>query len=267
MPYHGDSMRSTGLRVVVACAASVACNAVSGVDDLQFGGRDATGSAATTGAVGGRGGTTSAGDGGSGNAASVGGAGGCGACKTPPTQCHAGAGRCDRELGECVYAPLPARSPCEDGSGCTVGDQCDGTGSCVPGPLCPNLDLCKFVQCVADECASSDVADGTSCGNQPAARCCGGSCVDISVNTSHCGGCGSTCSPNQACESVANTATCEPSPEHTTGRCMCDSTSECPEGQICRTTLPYAGRCTPDDASGCVGKFTNLDLCPNYCGY
>jgi len=113
------------------------------------------------------------------------------------------------------------------------------------------------------------VADGTSCGVDPADRCCGGTCVDISTDTAHCGGCGLTCLSDEVCESVADTPDCDPHPVSTSGRCTCNASDlDCPPGQVCRTLTPAANRCAPDDDADCPsGMFVDVQLCPNYCAY
>jgi hypothetical protein len=188
-------------------------------------------------------------------------------CNAPPGPCSSPQGQCQPD-GSCEYPPLPAESECEDGDPCTLGDQCDGQGRCVAGPACPIVDECQVGECTDEGCAYAPLPDGTQCGEDAADRCCGGECVDISSDEDHCGGCNTACAVNQECEPVEATAECMDGPPETSGRCRCAmADDECPLGQICRTQLPYAGRCAPTGAAGCDGVFVEVQLCPNYCSY
>jgi hypothetical protein len=44
---------------------------------------------------------------------------------------------------------------------------------------------------------------------------------------------------------------------------------ECPDGQICRTLMPYPNRCTPNVATQCAAGQMLIDVtsCPNFCRY
>jgi hypothetical protein len=188
-------------------------------------------------------------------------------CNAPPGPCSSPQGQCQAD-GSCAYPPLPPESECEDGDPCTVGDACDGQGECVAGPACPTDDACEMAECTAMGCAYSPAPDGASCGPASADRCCNGSCVDITSDQDHCGGCNTACIPGQECEPVEVTNTCEAFPAETSGRCRCNlANDECPLGQICRTQSPYTGRCTPETDANCDGQFVEVQLCPNYCTY
>ncbi|MHB8872763.1 MAG: hypothetical protein ACYC8T_03655 [Myxococcaceae bacterium] len=93
--------------------------------------------------------------------------------------------------------------------------------------------------------------------------------MDISSNESHCGGCGEACAGGYTCESVSVTSGCSPAPANTSGRCRCVSTSNCPDGQICRTSTPYNNRCAPSSGTNCASgaTFVDVSFCPNYCRY
>jgi hypothetical protein len=47
-------------------------------------------------------------------------------------------GSCD-PMGGLTYVPASAGAPCWDGNACTLGDLCDGAGTCQPGAI-PNVD-------------------------------------------------------------------------------------------------------------------------------
>jgi hypothetical protein len=107
-----------------------------------------------------------------------------------------------------------AGAACEDGSICTVGDRCDGSGGCVPGPGCSDGNLCTNDVCGAssctypantapcsdpDPCTVGDTCSGGVC--QPgsvmlcddgfectADRCEAGACVHDPLSGIPCGG-------------------------------------------------------------------------------
>lgn len=190
------------------------------------------------------------------------------ACDDPPGPCFEDVGTCNAD-GTCSYAARDAGESCEDGDACTVEDTCDGAGTCTPGESCPGDNPCAPGNCIAGACDYSPLADGASCGANPADRCCGGSCVDISSDEANCGGCGVTCDSDDVCESVAATSDCELAPSATTGRCTCDgANADCELGQVCRTVTPYANRCTPNSSANCPGNTAiEVNFCPNYCVY
>jgi hypothetical protein len=187
-------------------------------------------------------------------------------CDEPPGLCWENPGTCDED-GECIYTPRAMGSDCEDGNACTLDDECDSTGNCVAGAICETGDGCQMGVCKAGQCMLTPMPDGTTCGVDPADRCCAGVCVDISTDMANCGGCGAMCQSDEICESVADTAECDPHPANTTGRCTCNGENlDCPNGQICRTVAPGANRCAPEDAADCPGGvFVDVNLCPNYC--
>jgi hypothetical protein len=53
-------------------------------------------------------------------------------CEFVADQCNGST--CSEELG-CQPVASPQGTNCDDGSDCTLGDQCDGSGSCTPGPV------------------------------------------------------------------------------------------------------------------------------------
>lgn len=187
-------------------------------------------------------------------------------CDEPPSPCHEAIGSCDLAEG-CVYAPLSAGTPCEDGDGCTLDDACDGAGLCVAGEVCPSGDPCQVGACEAGACAFSPAADATSCGPNAENRCCAGACVDISVDASHCGGCAMTCGAAKSCQPVDDPPECSPGPPDTSGRCTCDANTDCPHGQICRTVAPGANLCAPEGDRDCDGIYVDVVSCPNFCTY
>jgi hypothetical protein len=250
---------------VALAAVGGACNAISGVGDLDF---SAGGSGQGGGAVTGSSIASSAASVGSGGAGGSGGSS-CGACITPPNvECYEPVGTCVG--GECEYEPLAFGEGCDDGSACTLTATCDGSGQCVSGPDCPSDGTCHLDgACVDDACVFPSAPDGTLCGGTPADVCCGGACTDISTDELNCGGCGFACDPAEGCQSVEATNGCEVHPANTSARCTCPGVNaKCPDGLICRTVTPYNNLCSPDPASCPAGAtFVEVNFCPNYCFY
>ncbi len=196
----------------------------------------------------------------------------------------------------CTYANNT--NTCNDGNACTYGDACsagrcsgtaitctsnacvtrtcNGTASCAQtfhnGASCADDgNACTTDTCNASgTCTHPTRANGASCGGNPANRCCGGSCVNLSTNRSHCGGCGTACDPGFACESIATTNSCSNHNANVSGRCRCNgANAQCPRGQLCRTVSPYTNRCTPASVSNCASGQNDvmLNSCPDFCRY
>ncbi len=126
-------------------------------------------------------------------------------CDDPPSGCHEAIGSCGPD-GRCTYAPREGGSPCEDGHGCTYGDQCDGAGACVPGAVCPSENACAIGSCGASQqCSYFPAIDGTAC---DVGACCAGSCVDLGSDPANCGGCGTACVLPQTCVEVGGVPGC-----------------------------------------------------------
>ena len=54
--------------------------------------------------------------------------------QAPGGGCYRAEGSCDPQLLRCVYQPLEADAPCDDGDACTA-ERCDGRGTCVSSAL------------------------------------------------------------------------------------------------------------------------------------
>lgn len=187
---------------------------------------------------------------------------GSGGCSGTTVTCNDGAGVCGANracngTANCTVTFPGTGTACNDNNACTVSDRCNGSGNCVSG---------------------GSAADGTECGN-PAFRCCGGACADMTTNTNHCGGCNLACAPGQGCQNITLTPACATSPPATSGRCTCaGATSQCPnntnlvgsQGQVCRAGQPqYNNICSPVGNAGCAPGQTDINLtqCPDYCVY
>ncbi len=190
------------------------------------------------------------------------------ACNSPPNSCHNAPGTCSG--GTCTYSIKAANTACSDGNNCTEGDKCDGAGNCIAGPSCPWIyGTCYNRACSGGNCVQSSYrGEGTSCAFPAPNRCCGGACIDVSIDKNNCGGCGLVCKNGFGCERASATNTCSLAPAWT-GRCICASGSECPAGQICRSGQPtYNNRCTPSGGGCAPGQAIQmLNQCPDYCYY
>ncbi|MGQ0507564.1 MAG: hypothetical protein ACT4TC_19855 [Myxococcaceae bacterium] len=190
-------------------------------------------------------------------------------CDTP-TACQNGPGTCSPSTGSCSYTAKVRGTPCSDNNACTVGDDCDGAGTCRPGLVCPSSKFCETGACVAGTCRFTAKQDGISCGAAESLRCCNANCVDISKDAQNCGGCGTVCGASFACESVGDTNTCPDAPVSTSARCRCNDSPDCPRGQRCRGGQPtFNGRCGPLSDMACAPgeRQVVVNTCPAYCRY
>ena len=68
---------------------------------------------------------------------------------------------------QCYGKPKSKDTPCDDGSGCTVGEICNGIGGCVGGKpnLCDDFQDCTVDSCdgKSGQCVHSAKADGAPC--------------------------------------------------------------------------------------------------------
>ncbi len=88
-------------------------------------------------------------------------------CNTPPGACYEAWGVCDWGSESCEYTPKAAGTACDDGLACTIGDQCNGAGMCVPtNSLCgpkPILDPCSAYGPNLQHCDGLCCVAGTDC--------------------------------------------------------------------------------------------------------
>jgi hypothetical protein len=185
-------------------------------------------------------------------------------CPQPPegpdSICLAAA--CDPQTGECSLVPAHGGFACEDGDGCTVGDQCEA-GLCLSGPpaVCMDDNPCTDDSCDpaagclfapnqapcfdGDLCTSADGCDGGVC--QPGAplHCDDGNpCTDDS------------CAPESGCVHEFNGGECDDGNACTiddhceAGLCVADQGLFCADDNICTTDS-----CHPQ--VGCVHTLNN----------
>ncbi len=98
------------------------------------------------------------------------------------------------------------------------------------------------IDCADSDCLHHNCAGGAS------HVCCGTACVDISSNTTNCGGCGTVCQNPNSCTAVGSS-----------GVCGCQNANSCPGTFQCRASL-----CDCDFSSDCAAGET----CSNHvCAY
>ena len=158
---------------------------------------------------------------------------------------------CNPGTGSCDIKPKPAKTICDDGQLCTVGDACDGAGSCTPGPwndacgcqsnaACDDKNACTKDTCTANKCVyvvltAAVCDDGDPCSTTSECNS-GGKCVAKALVD--CSG------GNDAC----NTAVCQ----NNKGNPVCAKVPKaaktaCNDGLFCTT----ADAC--DGLGSCAG--------------
>ncbi|MCB9723046.1 MAG: hypothetical protein H6748_03255 [Spirochaetaceae bacterium] len=128
--------------------------------------------------------------------------------------------------GSCVVGPPSPGMACSDGDPCTLADVCDAAGVCVGGSLlvCDDANDCTADSCLpAGGCSFAPVLDGAPCDDAdvctPASSCASGVCVGSgSIDCDDANGCTDDgCDPQLGCRSTPNTAPCDDGDACTTG--------------------------------------------------
>lgn len=202
-------------------------------------------------------------------------------CLTPPVCFDAGGAQC--YAGQCHYLPSPAGLECNDNSLCTIGDHCDGAGSCVgtnpcsqtlAGRCVDDTDYLSYYgagSCNPTDGSCSYVSKDLPCPNctiDCLPVCAGVDCVPLNGGcmtagycdpTSHTATCVySNAATGSACTYAGGaTGTCSNS-----GECLaqCTSQAQCDDGNPCTTDTCDSGLChnaaaaggTCGDATGCT---------------
>ena len=194
---------------------------------------------------------------------------GGGQCVARETQCTNGNDDDCDGVTDCADTDC-LNAMCNDGDACTVGEACSN-GTCRGGSpkQCPApTDLCLSMTgtCEAGtgRCTYQPRPDGAQCGSTAALRCCNGVCINTTINSSNCGGCGLACGAGQRCQPI-DQSTCGVEPIDTSGRCSCNMTTPCPKNQTC----DISGYCVPIAASNCAtGQMTTtIPTCQSFCAY
>ncbi|MFH1807115.1 MAG: MYXO-CTERM sorting domain-containing protein [Pseudomonadota bacterium] len=169
--------------------------------------------------------------------------------------------------------------PCDDGTACTVDDQCNGAGACVGQALtCDDSNLCTDDSCdPAQGCqyvpnaASCDDGNDCTSGDQCAAGSCVGAalvgagqgCDDANACTDNdqCDGAGACVGQTLSCDdsNVCTTDSCAPATgcDHVPAAGSCDDGNPCTADDTCAagtcvgTALASGSDC--DDGNPCSG--------------
>ena len=166
---------------------------------------------------------------------------------------------------------------CDDRDSCTTGEVCSG-GTCARGtpivcnnPPNPCQQMSGTCEAGTGRCVYNSLPDGTTCGAGRASRCCSGTCINTTLNGSHCGGCNLGCSSQQVCQPIDSSGCVPAEPANTSGRCTCNVATDagCPNGQTCTNGVCFpslATQCAPAQA---VAVTTSADggTCGFYCRY
>jgi hypothetical protein len=203
----------------------------------------------------------------------------------PPMRCTANSdcatdpgGRvCDLASGRCVEC-LPSADTCAPDRHCDAvmlrcvpGCRSD-EGCAAPTPRCDTAGH-ACVACVTDaHCPAGSLCVGNRCapGCNPAQpcpsaqSCCAGSCVDITGNTLHCGGCSMACALPQAMASCVMGRCAVASCADGRGDCDRDPANGCEVDT--GTSLSHCGACgaacaTPDGTPSCVAGRCTVGAC------
>ncbi|MFZ5439280.1 MAG: hypothetical protein ACOZQL_04685 [Myxococcota bacterium] len=261
------------------CAAGQTCARVD--QNSEFGGR-CVGGSGNDGGTGGGGGSTGGGSGGGGGSTGGGGGSTGGGSGSDGGTCNATtcANGCCSATGVCITNTTPSR--CGTGgatcSSCTMGNTCV-SGACTPCAGCINITTGACETGTANGACGKNGGFCQACDMQAAQTCQGGTCFGGSTcNSSTCAGCcdGNTCklptqwtnaqcgqgAPGAACVGCGGGSSCD---AMDAGMCVggggtgggggfpgldgggfgsfCDSTTPCPSGQCCDSTLGVLGLC------------------------
>ena len=160
-------------------------------------------------------------------------------------------------------APQAVETSCAD----ALDNDCDGLKDCAD-PSCLN----DAGTCIAetncydgtdnDGDAKTDCADPDcnhkKCGSADAGSvCCGTSCKNLTNDPNNCGGCGSVCGGANQCEVIVSGG-------HTSGRCECTTSSNCP-ASTSQTCNNQNCDCSDSDSRCASGQrcydISGADLC------
>lgn len=197
-------------------------------------------------------------------------------CNAGHPSCGAGGGTCDVAAGVCrgctsdAQCTTPGLGRCNDADGQCV--------ACLPGADgCPSGQFCSATSAgyaCAPGCKS--VADCAVDGGAPSAAvdCCAGLCVDTTVSTDHCGGCGNVCRSGKSCcngtcadlaSDVDNCASCGNSCARPNVQGPACAGASCTD----KGCEPYFADCDKDPKNGCEVNLTrdakNCYACGNVC--
>lgn len=193
-------------------------------------------------------------------------------CTAHETNCADGRDEDCDNLTDCAD-PDCAAQRCDDHDACTTGETCTaggcGRGTALVCNTPPSPCQAQNGTCTAGGCTYPPRADGTSCGAAASDRCCTGTCINMTLNGTNCGGCGLSCATGQMCQPI-NQSACGLEPINTSGRCSCTVTAPCPGGQTGVQTCGPDGSCKPTTPTQCAPGQSVGDgglTCGTYCHY
>ena len=158
-------------------------------------------------------------------------------------------------FGQCAHPIKPG--PCDDGTACTLNDQCiDGVCAGTP-KFCSDGNICTLDLCSGGICDFPPL-DGGACAtdNNPCTQdvCSGGSCAHLPIGGS-CTSDGNVCT-----DDVCSGGACTHPPNN--ANCADDGnpcTNDVCSGGIC-THPPQSGNC-PDDGNPCTNDVCSGGIC------
>ncbi len=144
---------------------------------------------------------------------------------------------CDPTTSDYSITHLPKGATCSDANPCTLGDTCDGGGSCMPG---------KVISCAAPPCQAAACDPNT------------GGCAAVALDATPCDD-GQACTSGDTCAVGA----CKGG----AWTCQCQVATDCDDGSPCTTGLCNDGKCLqlPAATTACTDgtACTAGDVCAN----
>ena len=183
------------------------------------------------------------------------------------------------ELGAaCKVAEECASAICVGGR-CTVS--CDDASACLPAPewICAAAPgagtVCQCTPSGDEKCDGHDndcngqVDDTPNCpGSCPPESLCGSVCVDLSIDSKHCGACDVVCPPESACS--AGECACAAGKKVCDGACtdVLSSAAHCGDcGTACGAAeICEAGKCSCTVGTVCGAACVDTENDPAHCG-
>lgn len=177
-------------------------------------------------------------------------------------------GSCNPATGDCVFEQTLVDYACSDGNWCTLGDMCDGFGTCIPGMASPCDSMLIDWQCQARNCDPVEQSctvidlDGHACSTGlPMGPCSGPDVCSL-------GTCVRTYNTGMICREADLTG-CDVLDVCVDGNDFCPEDARLPDGTQCQdelfcyTNTCQEGRCIIDQARDCSAY--NTECTEAYC--
>ena len=164
-------------------------------------------------------------------------------------------GECHKVAGGCVYYNEPDGTPCDDGSACTVDDQCLN-GACTSSftnactELVPTDLQCQYAACSGSSCTILNHTDGTTCfSGQPYGPC------SVAQDVCATGRCTRAYQVGLLCR-AADSSGCDLADHCIAGNDFCPDTKKnngtsCPSVNSCNYNTCYQGTCLTTSSVDC----------------